>query len=343
MPYLETGTIPDTVPAIVPDKPERGDLVPGNRTPTHRRLIAVCAVLGVFALGGCATGVRQARSGAKLYVVAAENMWGSIVAQLGGDKVAVTNIIDNPATDPHDYEPTAADARAVATAQLVIVNGVGYDGWASKLLAANPTAGRRVITVGKLVGVPNGGNPHRWYDPDDVRRVVVAVAADLEQLDRSDAAYFASRRSAFETTGLAAYNGLIASIKKKYAGTPVGASESIFSMLAPALGLTVLTPPTFLKAISEGTDPTAADKATIDSQIKHHAIKAYVYNSQNATPDVRAQVNAAKAAGIPVTTITETLEPANTTFQAWQSDQLRALAAALAQAATAATAAKATR
>ena len=64
-------------------------------------------------------------------------------------------------------------------------------------------------------------------------------------------------------------------------------------MLAPTLGLDLLTPPTFLKAISEGTDPTAADKATIDRQIAEKKIKVYVYNPQNATPDVQSQVDAA--------------------------------------------------
>jgi zinc/manganese transport system substrate-binding protein len=112
----------------------------------------------------------------------------------------------------------------------------------------------------------------------------------------------------------------------------VGASESIFAPLAQALGLRLLTPPSFLEAISEGTEPTAADKQTIDRQIASHAIKVYVYNSQNATPDVQAQVDAARTAGIPVTTITETLSPASVTFQAWQVSELAALQAALAKA-----------
>ena len=115
-------------------------------------------------------------------------------------------------------------------------------------------------------------------------------------------------------------------------GTPVGASESIFAMLSPALGLNLVTPAPFLTAISEGTEPTAADKATIDRQIKNKQIKVYVYNSQNATPDVQAQVDAAKAAGIPVTTITETMTPAGTSFQDWQVAQLNGLKQALAQA-----------
>ncbi len=115
-------------------------------------------------------------------------------------------------------------------------------------------------------------------------------------------------------------------------GTPVGASESIVSRLAATLGLKMLTPYSFLKAISEGTEPTAQDKATIDAQIKGKQIKIYVYNSQNATPDVAAQVKEATAAGIPVTTVTETLTPAGATFQQWQVSELQGIENALHQA-----------
>jgi len=309
-----------------------------RRKPTmQRRLFAVFAAVATTLtatglLTGCATSRAHVTAGNRLNVVAAESFWGSIASQLGGAKVDVTSLIDNPATDPHDYEPTAADARAVATASLVIVNGVGYDAWASKLVAANPTSGRRVITVGKLIGAPADANPHRWYNPADVHQVVAAITASLTKADPGDASYFASMQQQFETTGLAKYNALIADIKAKYAGTPVGASESIFAMIAPTLGLDLLTPPGFLRAISEGSEPTASDKMTIDDQIKQHRIKVYVYNSQNATPDVQAQVDDAKAAGIPVTTITETLQPAGATFQDWQVAQLQSLESALAKA-----------
>src|SRR5439155_4529313 len=128
------------------------------------------------------------------------------------------------------------------------------------------------------------------------------------------------------------YHRVISEIRRKYAGTPMGASESIFALMAPALGLNLLTPPPFLRAISEGTEPSASDKATIDRQISSHQIKVYVYNSQNATPDIQRQIEEARRAGILVTTITETLVPQSATFQAWQVGQLEALAAALHQA-----------
>ncbi|RDI61329.1 metal ABC transporter solute-binding protein, Zn/Mn family [Nocardia pseudobrasiliensis] len=293
---------------------------------TRMMVAAVCASALFGAATACSTSSNSSDSSSgKLEVVATINAWGSIAAQLGGDKVHETSIIANPDTDPHDYEPTPADARTVAGAKVFIANGIGYDAWADKLLSADPGKDRVELSVGKQLGVPEDGNPHQWYSPDSVAKIVDAITADYKKADPADSAYFDDQRIKFVNTALAKYNGLIADIKAKYAGTPVGASESIFSPLSEALGLNLITPPAFLKAISEGTDPAPADKATIDQQIATKAIKVYVYNSQNSTPDVQAQVDAAKKQGIEVSTVTETLAPADAAFQDWQSAQLQAL------------------
>lgn len=291
----------------------------------------VAAAMVLAGCGSTASAGGGAGGSRTLRVVAAENFWGSVAAQVGGSHVQVHSIIDNPDADPHDYEPTAADGRAIASADVVLINGIGYDSWASKLVEANPAQGRIVLTVGTLIGVPDGGNPHRWYNPADVQRVADQLVADYGQADPADAAAFSAQGAEFEHTALARYLSLIAKIKSRYAGTPVGASESIFAMLAPALGLELVTPPSFLKAISQGIDPGADDKATIDQQIADRRIKVYVYNDQNATPDIQAQISAAKAAGIPIATISETMVPATVSWQDWQLRQLEALRAALAE------------
>jgi zinc/manganese transport system substrate-binding protein len=301
-----------------------------RRFPPATRVGALLAA-AALALTGCASSGRPAPRDGRLQVVAAENAWGSIAAQLGGDRVRVTSIVVSPDADPHDYEPTPRDARTMATANYVVVNGVGYDPWATKLAKATSGDGRTVLTVGDLVGARNGDNPHRWYSPEDVRRVVGRISADYSRLDPAHADYFVQQRQRFEGQDLRGYSTLIADIKARHHGTPVGASESIFAPLAADLGLDLVTPASFLSAISEGSDPSARDKATIDAQIHDRKIKLYVYNSQNATPDVQRQVAEARQAGIPVATITETLTPATASFQAWQTRQLQALAAALAQ------------
>jgi zinc/manganese transport system substrate-binding protein len=298
-----------------------------------RRAVGATAA-AVLALAGCSTSPGDKGPGTSatpgvITVVAAENFWGSLAAQLGGSHVKITSIINNPDTDPHDYEPTAADGRAIATSTLTIINGVGYDTWATKLAAANPSRARTTLTVGDLVGAKDGDNPHRWYNPDNVRTVIDAITAAYKKTDPAAAAYFDTQHTTVLTTNLKTYFATIAAIRTAYAGTPVGASESIFAMLSPTLGLDLLTPSAFLTAISEGIDPTASDKATIDAQIANKQIKVYVYNSQNATPDIQTQVDAAKADGIPVTTITETPTPSGASFQDWQVAQLQALQKAL--------------
>lgn len=300
---------------------------------------AIWAAMGVTAMlfGAVAcsstnhppSGPNGTGTSAKLAVVTTINAWGSIATQLGGDRVQATSLITNPDTDPHSYEPSTADARTVATANIVIENGIGYDAWADKMIASNPNPQRTVVNVGDTVGVANGGNPHQWYSPDSVTKVANAITAAYKKADPNDSGYFDQQNQQFLNQGLSKYHSSIASIKAKYAGVPVGASESIFSPLSDALGLNLITPPEFLKAIAEGTDPSPADKATIDRQIATKAIKVYVLNSQNNNPDVQAQADAAKKQGIPVTTVTETLSPANVSFQDWQTAQLTSLADAL--------------
>jgi zinc/manganese transport system substrate-binding protein len=299
------------------------------------RTLGISFALAALLAGGVVWAGRSGRASpaeGRLQVVAAENFWGSIASQLGGDRVHVTSVIASPATDPHSYEPTAGDARTMAGAKLAIVNGIGYDPWAGKLLAANPVKGRIVLTVGDLVGIKAGGNPHRWYSPPNVQQVISAIVAGYKKLEPADAGYFDRQKAAFESKGLGAYEAEIAKIRRTYAGVPVGASESIFAPLANALGLRLATPASFLKAVSEGAEPTARDKSTIDRQIAGKRIKVWVFNSQNSTPDVQRFTDRARKLGIPVTTITETLVPPSATFQQWQVGQLKALAAALARA-----------
>lgn len=301
------------------------------RYPALRRAGGLFLVAGALVGCGTAAPVSSDSAGGPVRVVAAENFWGSIAAQLGGDRVRVTSIVTRPDTDPHTYEATPADARAVATARYVIVNGVGYDAWANRLVRAGSGSERSVLDVGESVGVKAGANPHLWYAPAVVHRVVDRITADYERLDPADGAYFARQRAAFLTGGLGTYDAAIADIKARFGGTPIGASESIVEPIATALGLDLVTPGTFLRAISEGGDPTAADKSTVDAQIADHRVRVYVVNSQNSTPDVQAEVARARASNVPVVSFTETLTPPGATFQDWQVAQLHAVAEALSQ------------
>jgi zinc/manganese transport system substrate-binding protein len=291
----------------------------------------ILALLPVALVSGCGRSGAPADNGGhgRLQVVAAENFWGSIAAQLAGNRADVTSIIVNPATDPHSYEPTALDARAMAGARMAVVNGLGYDAWAARLLQASPASDRVELDVGSALGLPEGANPHQWYSPSAVRRVVDAIVERYDRLDPSAAFYFAQRKQAFLTRDLARYDALRRQIRARYAGTPVGYSESIFQPLGEDLELKMLTPYSFAKAVAEGDDVTARDKQTVDDQARQRLIKIWVFNSQNVTPDVERVTELARARRIPIATVTETLSPASDNFEQWQVAELEALARAL--------------
>ena len=300
------------------------------RRPYVALLLLVTVVM--TATAACSTGARTVSSkDGKVHIVAAESFWGSIAQQLGGDRVNVTEIVDRPNADPHDYEPTAGDARTIATAGYVIVNGLGYDSWASDLLDANESNARTVLDIGDLLGLKTGDNPHRWYFPDDVSRVIDRITTDLQSIDPANSSYYAQKHDELSGTTLRGYHDLLSQIRTAYAGTPVGASESVVQGLTQATGLDLKTPQSFLDAIADGNGPSAADKITVDDQISRREIAVFIYNSQNATPDVQRLVDAARAEGIPVATLTETPVPANVPFQDWQTAQLQQLSSALAE------------
>ena len=268
--------------------------------PRERKLAAAAFTAAVAAtVAGSAWALAGTGRVTHARVVAAESSWGSLLP-------GSASIVSGPTVDPHDYEPTAADARTLATARVVVVNGVGYDGWASHLLAAQPESGRRVVDVATLAGADPRGNPHLFYSPRIVDRV---------------ARLFGVR--------VPSYDAAIARLRARFAGTPIGASESIVVPLARALGLRLLTPASLLDAVSEGGEPTVGDLATARRQIEEHRIRVWLLNTQNVTPEIRSLTAAARRAAIPVVDVTET--PDRPTFVAWQLHQLRDLGKALAR------------
>jgi zinc/manganese transport system substrate-binding protein len=297
---------------------------------SRRSLLAGIAGVGIASILVACGEPTSSAGDPRLKIVAAESFWGSIAEQLGGQYVDVTSLITNPNTDPHDFEPKPSDARTVADARYVILNGAGYDPWMQSLIDANPTEGRKILNVGDLVGKKSGDNPHLWYDPSFVDAVVERIAHDLSTLDLARAATIVQRQQQFIDTDLKPYHDLITGIKASYSGTPIGSTESIFVYMSEALGLDLITPTGYMDAISEGNDVAAADKATVDRQITDKRIAVLVYNAQNATPDTEAVKQKATANGIPVVGITETLNPRDATFQAWQVQQLSDLKRALA-------------
>lgn len=263
---------------------------------------------------------------APITIVAAENFYGDIVRQIGGDRVAVVSILANPNQDPHLFAASASTARALADARIVVYNGVDYDPWMVKLLAANESADRRVIVAGDLVGRKPGDNPHIWYDPKTMPVVARAIAAALRGADPDHAGDYGHR---LETVlaSLEAIDGEVAGIRKGHAGDPVTASEPVFGYMATALGL-VMRDERFQLAVMNDTEPSAGDVAAFEQGLRRRAVKVMFFNNQVIDPTVTRLSGLARQAGIPVVGVSE-LEPADTPYQAWMLATLQAVDAAL--------------
>jgi zinc/manganese transport system substrate-binding protein len=290
-------------------------------------LVVVVAGIGWLAFNYSGEPVGQSspssNSPGVLHVVAAENFWGSIVSQIGGSHVQVLSVVSDPNADPHEYESNAADARAVASADYIIENGVGYDSWMDKLVSAGPGSSpdRKVLNVASLMGVQEGGNPHLWYDPDYVNAAAAQMEQDLATLDPANASYYEAQYKTLEAS-LAQYQNRIAAIKQQFGGTKVAATEDIFAYLANAAGLDLVSPPAFTEAVAEGNDPPAASVVQFEDQLKSGDVKVLVYNEQTVTPLTSSMKALAAAQNIPIVGVTETIQPPDVSFQDWMNAEL---------------------
>jgi zinc/manganese transport system substrate-binding protein len=259
-------------------------------------------------------------------VVAAENFYGDLAKQIGGDNVAVTSILSSPDQDPHLFEASAETAKALTDAKVVIVNGVDYDPWMEKLLKANKAPGRKEIVVGALVGHMAGDNPHLWYDPAYVKAAAKALVADLVAADPAHRADYEQGQAKF-LDSLKPIDDKIAAMRKSYAGQPVTASEPVFGYQAGLIGLKVQNEK-FALAVMNNAEPTISEVAGFENDLKGHKVKVMLYNAQASEPAVQRLMQMAKDNGIPVVGVSET-EPPDSTYQAWMLGQLSALDKAL--------------
>jgi|ERR1700688_499142 len=262
----------------------------------------------------------------KLAVVAAENFYGDIAAQIGGDRVEVVSIMNNPDQDPHLFETTPGIVRQIAGAQIAIVNGTNYDPWMEKLLAASPRPGRTVITAADLVHKKAGDNPHLWYDPATMPAVAKAIAAALTKADATHASDYAARL-ATTLVSLERIGQRAAQLKAKYKGQAVTATEPVFGPMAEALGLAMRNQ-RFQLAMMNDTEPSARDVAAFENDLRDRKVKALLYNAQVSGKLTQRLLDIAKQAKVPVVGVTET-QPANVSFQDWMLGELDALDKAL--------------
>ena len=293
--------------------------------------VAAAAVGVALLASGCSTSFAFGLGdpGGRVLAVGAENQYADVISQVGGKYVLVNAILSNPNTDPHTFEASAAVGRELNQAQLVVQNGAGYDEFMNTIEAAVPSPARKVVVVQDLLGLPvSTPNPHLWYRPGTMAAVANAIAADLAAIQPAHAAYFRTRAAAF-TGSLHAWDSAIAQFRTSYPGTPVATTEPVADYLLQALGADNLTPWAFQAGIMNGTDPSAQDVAAERNLLTQHRVKALVYNQQVTDSLTESFISLARANGIPVVGVYETMPAPGYDYQSWMRAEVRALRAAV--------------
>jgi zinc/manganese transport system substrate-binding protein len=288
------------------------------------RVLAAVLPLGLALLaGGCAATTGDPPG--VVVAVGAENEYANVIQQVGGKYVQVNAIMSNPNTDPHTFEASASVAREVSAAQLVVQNGVGYDGFMTTIENAAPSSARKVIVVQNLLGLPTDTpNPHLWYKPGTMPAVANAVAADLAALQPAHASYFKANAAAF-IASLSAWNNAIAAFKAKYPGTPVATTEPVADYMLQAVGADNMTPWALQADIMNGTDPSAQDVAVQRALFTQHKVKVFLYNQQVTDSLTESFIALAQANGIPVVGVYETMPVPGYDYQSWMLAEVRDL------------------
>ncbi len=262
--------------------------------------------------------------------IGVESQYADVLRQIGGPYIRVRAVLSNPNTDPHAFEASPAVAREVSGAALVVMNGLGYDAWIRRIMAAAPVAHRQVIDVRRLLDLPaDTVNPHLWYDPRTMPAVAVAAAHAFSALDPAHAVYFETQAQRFDAS-LHAWRAALRAFRAHHGGTPVAVSEPVANALLEAAGCRIVTPLALQLAVMNGTDPSPQDVAVQRALLRQHQVQVLVYNQQVTDPLTASFLQLAHAAHIPVVGVYETL-PQGYHYQGWMLAELQALRAAVTQ------------
>lgn len=281
--------------------------------------LMLLVVLGL-GLSGCQTKATTSATQKGIHVVASLNFYGEAAQKILGHHGSVTTVINSPSVDPESFEPDIATAKKVAQANVVIQNGLGYDSWMQRLVAANGQNKSQVLNLGQMIGQKMGANPHLWSDPQIMTQMTRQLVRRFSRLDPQHAAIFRRHGAAYERQ-LAALPRLARQIKRHANGQQVAVSEPVFNLALKAMGYRV-SDGHFAQAIEEDSDPTPADITRLSAQIRHHRIAFFVENTQNSSKNVTTMVNLAHRYHVPVIKVTET-KPVHQSYVAWMTSQYR--------------------
>ena len=256
----------------------------------------------------------------KVSIVTTTNVYADIAKNVVGKYGSVQAIIKNSATDPHDFEPTTADAKELTKANIIVSNGLGYDTWMNKLASS---VSKKPVLVGEdLMGLKKGDNPHIWYDLDMPTKYVNYLVKRLSKLDKKHAAYFKENGDKY-LAKVAKIKQIAKSTDKKN-NKPVFVSEPVFDYGLEEAGYKI-GDKEFEEAIENGTDPSPNTINKMTNEIKDKKIAFFVNNTQASSSTVKTFVKLAKENGVPVLNVRETI-PNHMTYLDWMRENYQNLA-----------------
>lgn len=268
---------------------------------------------------GCSNKQNSTSQSDKISIVTTTNVYSDIAKNIVGKYGTATAIIDKSSVDPHDFDPTTADAKKVAQANIIVANGLGYDSWMNKLAKS---VDKKPVLVGEdLMGLKSGDNPHIWYNLDMSTKYVDYLVKRLSKLDKKHAAYFKENGEKY-----LAKIDKIKQLAKTNKGDqkPVFVSEPVFDYALQEAGYKI-GDKKFEEAIENGTDPSPKTINEMNNAIKQKKIAFFVNNTQASSSTVKSFVKLTKKNNIPVLNVRETI-PNNTTYLAWMKENYQKLA-----------------
>lgn len=266
---------------------------------------------------------------APLPIVAAESTYGAIASAIGGDHVRVVSLLRNPDVDPHAFEATPQAARSVAGARLVLMNGMGYDSWMTRLLAANPVPGRTVLVAADLLPAPHAAqaNPHVFYDPEVGLRMAAAVTAWLRRADPAHAAAYTAAEQRLDAR-LRQVTARVGQLARAHPGLAVTATEPVWGYMVRELGWHDLHQALQIHVMN-GTEPSPREVGALESDLRGRRVALLIHNRQVDSPLARSMVRLARDCGVPTLGVDE-FTPPGSDYATWLLQSLDAAAAALA-------------
>lgn len=291
------------------------------------RIAAVAAAAGLV-LAGCGTGDAESTgSGDKLKVVTSTNVYADLASQVAGDAADVEPIISDASKDPHDYEATSNDQLKLSKADVVIVNGGGYDAFMTTLLEA-ADKDPKVVNGVEVSGLPGAEensansphdhdhgeeghdhgafNEHIWYSVSAMKNVVDSIEETLSEEDPDNKAAYEENADKLQDE----LDGLVKKadeVKKVGKGKKSAATEPVALWLFEDLGLETTTPQKFLSAVEAGSDAAPVVLKQAQDQIKNKEVAVLGFNPQAVNEQAETLRKAADDAGVPVVELPETL------------------------------------